>query len=61
MKLFIEQFSPVSRYLLPLTLGPNIVLSTLFSNTLNICCFLSVKASRSHKTGYIKMLFYTVL
>jgi len=38
MKLLIMQYSP-SFYLS----GPNIILSTLFSNTLNICSSLNMR------------------
>jgi hypothetical protein len=31
------------QYLLPLLLGPNILLSTLLPNTLNLCCSLCVR------------------
>jgi len=41
MKFLIMQSSPASRHFRPL--GPNILLSTLFSNTLNLCSSLTVK------------------
>jgi hypothetical protein len=46
MKLLIMQFSPAS----PTSslLGPNILLSTLFSNTLNLCSYLNIKDQTSH-------------
>jgi hypothetical protein len=45
-KLFVMQFSPVSYYFIPL--GPCIVLSTPFSNTLSICSSLNVRDQVSH-------------
>jgi hypothetical protein len=55
MKLFIMQFlhPTVNSFLL----GPNILLSTLFSNTLNLCSSLNMKhqVSNLHKTkGHTK-------
>jgi hypothetical protein len=46
MKLLIMQFppSPVTSFLL----GPNIILSTLFSNTLIICSTFNVRDHVSH-------------
>jgi hypothetical protein len=37
MKLFVMQFSPISFF------GPNILLNTLFSNTLSLCSSLNVR------------------
>jgi hypothetical protein len=42
MKLLIMQFSPISFYIIPLR-SKNILLSTLFSNTLSLCSSLNVK------------------
>jgi hypothetical protein len=44
--------------------GPNILLSTLFSNTLSLCCFLNVRDQVSHPyriTGKIDTTWYTCL
>jgi hypothetical protein len=38
--------SPTSCHFLPL--GPNVFLSTLFSNTISVCPFLSVRDQVSH-------------
>jgi hypothetical protein len=46
MKLFIKQFSQIS--LLFMFFGPNIVLSTLFSNTLSLCFSLNVRDQDLH-------------
>jgi hypothetical protein len=47
--------SPVTSSLL----GPNIFLSTLFSNTLSLCCTLSVRGQVSHPYKTISLLgFY---
>jgi hypothetical protein len=45
LKFLIMQSSPVSRHFL---LGPNILLSTLFSDTLSLCSYLSVRDQVSH-------------
>jgi hypothetical protein len=45
MKLLM-QFSPAS--VTPSLFGPNIVLSTLFSNTLSVCSSLNVRDQVSH-------------
>jgi hypothetical protein len=53
VKLPVVRFSPASLYFL---VGPNIFLSTLFSNILSLCCSLTVKGhvSRPYKTtGHI--------
>jgi hypothetical protein len=45
-------------------LGPNILLSTLFSNTLNLCCFLNARGQVSHPykpTGKIVALYILIL
>jgi hypothetical protein len=58
MKLLIMQSSPCSCHFL---FGLNILLSTLFSNTLNICSSLTVRYQVSHpyKTrGKIKVFLY---
>jgi hypothetical protein len=51
MKLLIMQSSPASCHFLPS--GPNILLSTLFSNTLNLCSSPSTKhqVSQPHKVA----------
>jgi hypothetical protein len=46
MKLLIMQSSPDSHHLPPL--GPNILLSTLFPNTLSLCSSLSATDQVSH-------------
>jgi hypothetical protein len=46
MKLHIAQSSPVSRHFLPLR--SRYSLSTLFSNTINVCSSLSVRHQVSH-------------
>jgi hypothetical protein len=54
--LCILLYSPVTSSLL----GPNIVLSTLFSNTLSLCSSLSVRDQVSHPyktTGKITVLY----
>jgi phosphate starvation-inducible membrane PsiE len=56
------QSSPVSRHFL--LLGPNILLSILFSNTLNLCSSLSVRDQVSHPyktTGKIMILYILIL
>jgi hypothetical protein len=45
MKLLVMQFSPFSR---PSLFGPNILLSTLFSNTLSLCSSPNVRNQVSH-------------
>jgi phosphate starvation-inducible membrane PsiE len=58
MKLLIMQFSPTSCHF-----GPNILLSILFSNTLNLCSSLNVRDKVSHPyrtTGKI-IVFYIVI
>jgi hypothetical protein len=47
MKLLIMRSSPASRHFLPLR-SKNILLSTLFWNTLSLCSFLSVTDQVSH-------------
>jgi len=47
MKLRITHFIPCPFVTLPL-LGPNIFLSTLFSNTLSLCSTLNVTDQASH-------------
>src|SRR5215470_11094694 len=55
--------SPVTSYLL----GPNILLSTQFSNTLSLCSFLSVRDQVSHpykttgKTTVLYALIFVIL
>jgi hypothetical protein len=44
-RLLIRQFSPPSCYFL---FGPNILLSTLFSNTLSLCSSISARVQVSH-------------
>jgi hypothetical protein len=46
MKLPIVQLSPFPCYFFPL--GPNILLSTLFPNTLSLCSSLNVRDQVSH-------------
>jgi hypothetical protein len=46
IKLLITQCSPLPCYLAPLR--PNVFLGTLFSNTLSLCSFLSVRDQLSH-------------
>jgi hypothetical protein len=46
MQLLIMQFSPASCHFIPLR--PNILLNTLFSNTLNLCSSLNVRDQVSH-------------
>jgi hypothetical protein len=58
MKLLIMQFSPPSHHSIPFS--PNILLSTLFSNTLSICSSLTVRDRVSHPyrtTGKIIVLY----
>jgi hypothetical protein len=58
MKLLITQFSPASCYFIPF--GLNIILSTLFSNTLSLYSSLNVRVQISHpyKTkGKIRVLY----
>jgi hypothetical protein len=56
MKLLIMQSSPASRHF---HLGPNILLSTLFSNTLSLCPSLSVRDQVSHTyKQQVKLWFY---
>jgi hypothetical protein len=46
MKLLIRQFFPPSCHFIPhpsVLLGPNILLSVLFSNTLNLCSSLNLR------------------
>jgi hypothetical protein len=45
MKLFIMQFSPLSR---PLLFGPNILISTLFLNILSLCSFFNARDQVLH-------------
>jgi hypothetical protein len=45
MKLLIMQFSPTSHYFI---FGPNVLLSTLFLNTLRLCTSLIVRDHVSH-------------
>jgi hypothetical protein len=47
MKFLIVQLPPFSRHFIPL-LGPDILLRTLFSNTLSLCSSLSVRDQASH-------------
>jgi len=54
MKLLIMQPSPVTSSLL----GPNILLSTLFSNILNQCSSLSVRDKVSHP--YKTLIFHAI-
>jgi hypothetical protein len=59
MKLFIMQFSSILTWSL---IGPNILLSTLFSNTLSLCSSLNVRDQVSHPyrtTGKIVVLYVT--
>jgi hypothetical protein len=60
MKLFIMHFPPTSYYFIPL--GPNILLRTLFSNTLSICS-LNVKDQISHPQKTISkiIVFYILI
>jgi hypothetical protein len=60
MKLLIMQSSPVSQHFL---LGPNILFSTLFSNTLKQYTSLSVRHQVSHPyktTGKIIVLYILI-
>jgi hypothetical protein len=60
-ELFIMQFSPLSRHLI--SLGPNILLSTLFSNTLSLCSSLNVRDQFAHPyrtTGKIIVLYILI-
>jgi hypothetical protein len=72
LKILGEEYKPCSSSLCsflqhPVTsslLGPNIPLSTLFSNTLNLYTFLHVRDKVSHPyktTGKITVLFLLVL
>jgi hypothetical protein len=59
MKLSIMQFSSVTSSLL----GPNILLSTLFSNTLSVCSSFNVRDQVSHPyrtTGKIIVLYILI-
>jgi len=58
MKLIIMQSSPATSSLL----GPNILLNTLFSDTLNLCSFLSVTKFHTHtkKKGKIMVLYILI-
>jgi hypothetical protein len=46
MKLLVMHFSPTSCHFSPF--GPNILLSTLFSNTLSPCSYFNVRDQVSH-------------
>jgi hypothetical protein len=62
MKLLIMLFSPTSLYFFPL--GPNILLSTLFSNTIGLCSSLNVRDQLSHPhktTGKIIVLYILIV
>jgi hypothetical protein len=59
MKLLIVQLPPFSCYFT--LLGQNILLKTLFSNTLSLCSSLNVKDQVSHPyktTGRIILFYY---
>jgi hypothetical protein len=61
MKLLVMQFSPVS--LTSSLFSPNILLNTLFSNTLSLCSFLNVRDQVSHPygtTGKIIVLYILI-
>jgi hypothetical protein len=64
MYFLITQFSSVSRYFLPLGLGPYMFLSTLFLNTLRLCSFLNLteQVSKPYKTtDKIIVLYISIL
>jgi hypothetical protein len=62
MKLLVMQFSPLSCHFIPF--GLNILLSTLFSNTLSlVCSSLNVRYHVSHPyrtTGKIILLYIQI-
>jgi hypothetical protein len=60
MKLLIMQSSSASRHFI---LGRNILLSTLFTNTLNLCSSFSVRyqISQYKTTGKIIILYVLVI
>jgi hypothetical protein len=61
MKLLIMQSSQTFRHFVPLC--PNVLLSTLFSNTLNLCSSVSVTnlVSDTYKTtGKVKVLYILI-
>jgi hypothetical protein len=58
MKLLIMQFPPISRHFT--LLDPNILFSTLLSNTLSLCSPLNIREQVSHPyrtTGKIIVLY----
>jgi hypothetical protein len=61
MKFLIMQSSPASHHLY--TSGLNILLSTLFSNTLDLCSSFSVKGQISHpyKTEGVVLILYILI
>jgi len=61
MKLLIMQSPPTSYH--SSLLGPNILLSAMFSNTLNLCSSFSVKdqVSNSYKTAGKIMVLYILI
>jgi hypothetical protein len=61
MKLFIMQFSAISRHFF--FFGQNILLNTLFSNTLRLCPSFNVRDHVSHPYRIIGKLkfFYIVI
>jgi hypothetical protein len=61
MQLLIMQFSPTSSHFIPLR--PNNLLSTLFSNTLNLCSSLNMRDQIAHPyktTGKIIVLYILI-
>jgi hypothetical protein len=52
----VKQFSAISRHLI--LLGPNILLSTLFSNTLSLCSSLNVRDQVSHPYRTIGIIIF---
>jgi hypothetical protein len=59
MELLIIKFSLTSCYLT--RLGPNILLSTLFSNSLNLCSSLSVKDQVCYPYKTVKIIVFYIL
>jgi hypothetical protein len=62
MKLFVMQLSPFS--VTSSLFGPNILLSTLFSNTLSLCSSLKVRDQVSHPyttTDNIMVLYILIV
>jgi hypothetical protein len=62
MKLLVMQLSPPS--VTPSLFGPNILLNTLFSNTLSLCSSLTVRDHVSHPyrtTGKIIIMIIMII